>query len=77
MAMRHTSIRWNDSALEIIQKEAERDGVTTSEFIRQATLIWAFYRRGVRGEERAMEELRAELREFLHENGRPRPRTRS
>jgi hypothetical protein len=64
MTMKHTSIRWNEAALRVIQEEAEHDGLTTSEFIRQAALAWAFYRRGQRGaEDHSLEAMREFLRE--------------
>lgn len=63
--MRETKIRFGLRAWEIIQEEADADGVSASQFVREAALARAFYMRYKRGELEAgakFEEFIAQIR---------------
>lgn len=63
--MRETKIRFGVRAWEIIQEEADLDGVSASQFVREAALARAIYMRYKRGEVepgQKFDELVAQLR---------------
>jgi hypothetical protein len=46
--MRETKIRFGEEAWRLIQEEAARDGVSGSQFVREAATAWAIYLRAGR-----------------------------
>lgn len=48
--MRETKIRFGARAWDLIQQEARNDGVSASQFVREAALARALYARHLRGE---------------------------
>lgn len=44
--MKHTSIRWSDPSLQLVQRVAANLGMTTSEFIREAAVSRAAFHLG-------------------------------
>lgn len=53
MAMKQTAIRLSDQVREVLQEEADYEGVSLSQYIREAALMRAWYSRGERGENAA------------------------
>lgn len=46
MGMKHTSIRWSEPSLKLVQRVAEDLGMTTSEFIRDSAVSRAAFQLG-------------------------------
>lgn len=65
--MRETKIRFGVRAWELIQEEATRDGVSASQFVREAALARTFYLRAQRGETVAGEEFEDFIRRLREE----------
>ncbi|HEX8855950.1 MAG TPA: hypothetical protein VF752_10145 [Thermoleophilaceae bacterium] len=59
--MRATTIRFSPAAWELIEREAQREGVSVAQYVREATLFHVAYRLGERGEGLA------DVRSLLHE----------
>jgi hypothetical protein len=49
MGMRKTTIRLSDRLWELIQAEAEREGLTGAQYMREAIIARVFYEQGMRG----------------------------
>lgn len=47
--MRKTTVRLSDRLWELIQGEAQREGVTGAQYIREAVIARVFYDQGLRG----------------------------
>lgn len=70
------TIRFSPRTHSVIKHEAEREGVTITQFVREAALARAYYAKGLRGErppegEQALEQ----ARDTLHEDDGRRHRT--
>jgi GAF domain-containing protein len=50
MAMRATTVRFSDALWKLLEREAEREGVSAAQFIRDATILRAAYAMGQRGD---------------------------
>jgi GAF domain/Ribbon-helix-helix protein, copG family len=50
MPMRATTVRFSDDLLRLLEREAEREGVSVAQFIRDASVMRAAYAMGRRGE---------------------------
>ena len=67
--MRETKIRFGNRAWELIQEEAEIDGVSASQFVREAAVARAIFMKNRRGDTEAGETI-IHLIEALRENRR-------
>jgi GAF domain-containing protein len=50
MPMRATTVRFSDSLWKLLESEAEREGVSTAQFVRDATIMRTAYAMGQRGD---------------------------
>ena len=50
MAMRATTVRFSDSLWALVEREADRDGVSAAQYIRDATILRTAYTMGQRGD---------------------------
>lgn len=65
--MKHTSIRWSEPSLKMIQAEAAVQGITTSQFVREAAVARAAYLQGIRedGENATIDKIVNSIRDEL------------
>jgi hypothetical protein len=63
MAMKPTAVRLSDEIRKVLQEEADYEGISLSQYLREAALMRAWYARGARGEDgEALRELEKLLR---------------
>src|SRR3954466_5995102 len=67
MPMRATTVRFSEDLWRLLEREAEREGVSAAQFIRDASVMRAAYAMGRRGE--AAYEALAQLGSNGHGNG--------
>src|SRR3954470_13229937 len=67
MPMRATTVRFSEDLWRLLEREAEREGVSAAQFIRDASVMRAAYAMGRRGE--AAYEALAQLGANGHGNG--------
>jgi GAF domain-containing protein len=63
--MRATTVRFGDALWKLLEREAEREGVSAAQFIRDATILRVAYAMGQRGD--------AEFEDALRRTTEPRP----
>src|SRR4051794_14092536 len=71
MPMRATTVRFSEDLWRLLEREAEREGVSAAQFIRDASVMRAAYAMGRRGE--AAYEALAQLGSNGHANGSAEP----
>jgi hypothetical protein len=71
MPMRATTVRFSEDLWRLLEREAEREGVSAAQFIRDASVMRAAYAMGRRGE--AAYEALAQLGANGHGNGHTEP----
>jgi GAF domain-containing protein len=69
MPMRATTVRFSEDLWKLLEREAEREGVSAAQFIRDATIMRAAYAMGRRGDA----ELESGLAQMQGGNGAPEP----
>ena len=67
MPMRATTVRFSEDLWKLLEREAEREGVSAAQFIRDATIMRAAYAMGRRGDA----ELESGLAQMQGGNGGP------
>jgi hypothetical protein len=50
MPMRATTVRFGDALWKLLEREADREGVSAAQFIRDATIVRVAYAMGERGD---------------------------
>lgn len=65
MPMRATTVRFSDALWTLVEREAERDGVSAAQYVRDATILRTAYAMGQRGD--------ADFEKAIDAAGRPHP----